>query len=82
MSSGTYLVQKHASAHIGESNEDHDNERADQIALGPGLDDEPLWRFWHGMMVGNIGFGVSRYSRNGAHGFSCAVVDAEVASVA
>ena len=69
MRSGTCLVQKHASAHVGEGDEGHDDERADQVALGPGLDDEPLGRLGHGMVVGNVGVGASWYSHDGAHGF-------------
>ena len=68
-----YLVQEHASAHVGEGYEDHDDERADQIALGPGLDDEALIGLGDGMVIGDIGICISRYPEDWTHGVCCRV---------
>ena len=38
----TDLVQQYASAHVSEGDEGHDDEGADEVALGPGLEDELL----------------------------------------
>ena len=59
-----YLVEQRASPHVGDGDEGHDDERADEVALGPGLDDE---RVGIGGFLHDIATGLEE-ARKGTHG--------------
>lgn len=48
-------MQEHASAHVGKGDENHDDERSDEVALRPGLDDEAFGALGHGLVVDDVG---------------------------
>lgn len=56
-------MQQNASPHVRQSDEAHDDQGADEVALGPCFDNELLWPcgFWHD-------FSTAHEMENGTHG--------------